>query len=142
MKFVAKEPKFLWILLFILTITYAYALEETLWTNVAYGVSFIFFAALTMSYRLDVLEDKIIHIVHVFGFAIRKRTIEADEVAKLTIIHLGQRTIILLHLKKGLRLKLQRFSPKGLETELLQFAKKHHIKVEHTNPSQENKRSN
>ncbi|KHF41078.1 hypothetical protein [Halalkalibacter okhensis] len=142
MTFQAKEPKFLWILLFILTITYAYALESTIWTNVAYGVSFLFFAALTMSYRLEVLEDRFIHVVQVFGFSIKKRIIHPYEVDKLTIIHLGQKAIILLHLKRGIRLKLQRFSPQGLEEKVLQFAKGHHIKVENVNPSQGRKRSN
>jgi hypothetical protein len=125
----AKEPKLLWILLFILTITYAYALESTLWTYIAYGFAFIFFAAITMSYQLQIREDKLVYVIEIFGFTLRKRTLLVSDLEKLTVIHLGQRTILLVNLKKGFRIKLQRFRPEGLTDEMIEFAQAHNIKV-------------
>ncbi|WP_332695696.1 hypothetical protein [Halalkalibacter lacteus] len=135
MTYQAKEPKFLWILLFILTITYAYALESTLWTYIAYGFAFIFFAAITMSYQLEVLEDKLIYDIEIFGFAVRKRTLLANEIEKLTVIHLGQTSILLVYLKKGFRIKLQRFRPEGITNQMIEFAQGNNIEVVRTGDS-------
>ncbi|WP_034750999.1 hypothetical protein [Halalkalibacter wakoensis] len=133
MTYKADEPKFLWILLFVLTITYAYALESVVWTYIAYGLSFIFFAALTLRYRLEVKEEQFIHTIQVFGFSLLKRTIHANDIEKITIIYLGKKTIILLHLKKKLRIKLQRFSPEGIDQQMIQFAEANNIEVENPN---------
>ncbi|MDT8858602.1 hypothetical protein N0O92_00070 [Alkalihalobacillus sp. MEB130] len=138
----AKEPKFLWILLFVLTITYAYALESTTLTYVAYGISFIFFAAMTMSYQVEVLEEKLIHVVQVFGFSLLKRTIPASTIDKVTVIYLRERAIILLTFKRKMRMKLQRFTPEGLESTLIEFANSNNIEVINRDPLKENKRSN
>jgi hypothetical protein len=128
----ANEPKFLWILLFILTITYAYVLESTLLTYLAYGISFIFFAAMTMSYQLDVREKELYRVITVFGFAVIKRVILANEIEKLDIIQVGERAIVLIHLKKKMRIKLQRYSPDGLTEQLVSFAHNHQIQVNRT----------
>ncbi|MFC0469588.1 hypothetical protein ACFFHM_03360 [Halalkalibacter kiskunsagensis] len=129
MTYQAKEPKFLWILLFILTITYAYALESTLWTYIAYSFAFIFFAAITMSYQLEIVEDKLIYVIEIFGFAVKKRTILAREIEKLNVIQIGQKSILLVYLKKGFRIKLQRFQPEDVTSKMIDFASGNNIKV-------------
>ncbi|GAE28360.1 hypothetical protein JCM9140_4580 [Halalkalibacter wakoensis JCM 9140] len=104
-----------------------------MWTYIAYGLSFIFFAALTLRYRLEVKEEQFIHTIQVFGFSLLKRTIHANDIEKITIIYLGKKTIILLHLKKKLRIKLQRFSPEGIDQQMIQFAEANNIEVENPN---------
>ncbi|WP_227937493.1 hypothetical protein [Alkalihalobacillus deserti] len=125
----ANEPKFLWILLFILTITYAYAFEDPLLTYTAYGLSFLFFSAVTLSYQLEVRDRELIRTVRVFGFVLKKQIIRADEIAKLEIIEVGVRKIVLLFLKKKMRIKLHRFSPEGLPEELSTFSKENNITI-------------
>ena len=125
----ANEPKFLWILLFVLTITYAYALENQVLTYVAYGLSFLFFAAMTLSYQLEVRDREIVRTILVFGFLVKKRIILADEIEIFEIIELGERSIVLLHLKKGMRMKLHRFSPAGLREAITKFGMKNNIPV-------------
>ncbi|ARK31890.1 hypothetical protein [Halalkalibacter krulwichiae] len=130
MNYKASEPKFLWILLFILTITYAYALESTALTNVAYALAFFFFAGMTLRYELEIREDELFRVVHVIGFTLKKQTIHADEIEKLEVIQVGERSIILLYLKKKMRIKLQRFSPEGLSEHLIEFSRRNNIRVE------------
>jgi hypothetical protein len=82
-----------------------------------------------MSYQLQIREDKLVYVIEIFGFTLRKRTLLVSDLEKLTVIHLGQRTILLVNLKKGFRIKLQRFRPEGLTDEMIEFAQAHNIKV-------------
>ncbi|MFC0559529.1 hypothetical protein [Halalkalibacter alkalisediminis] len=123
----ANEPKFLWVLLFILTITYAYAFENPILTYVAYGLSFLFFTAMTLSYQVEVRERDLVRTISVFGFPIKKQIIQADEMEKFEIIEVGDRQIVLLYLKKKMRIKLHRFSPDGLPESLATFATENNI---------------
>lgn len=127
----AKEPKFLWILLFIVTLTYAYALDSV-YSFFAYFILFLFFAAMTTSYLFEIEEDSFVYEVRMLGVVISKRKIESNEVEKIHIIHAGPRTIVLINVKKGMRLKLHRFAPSGYEEHVQQFARRHAISVETT----------
>lgn len=125
----ANEPKFLWVLLLILTITYAYAFEDRFLTYGHYELSFLFFAAMTISYQIEIRERELFRTVSVFGFKVRKRTIHVNEIEKMEIVGVGKRKIVLLYLQKRIRIKLHRFSPEGLPEELSIFARDHQISV-------------
>lgn len=125
----AYEPKFLWALLFILTITYAYALEATWLTFVAYGLSFVFFAAMTTSYHIEIKENELARAIKFFGFITFNKTIRAEQIEKLEVIEVGEKTIILLYVEKKMRIKLQRYSPKDFPQQLLEFAQTNNINV-------------
>lgn len=131
MTYHAKEPKFLWILLFVMTLTYTYALDSA-FEYIAYVVLFLFFAAMTTNYKLEILEDSLKYEIRILSMAISKRVVKPNEIEKVHMIHAGSRPIVLVHLKKGMRLKLHRFVPEGFDESLAQFAHKHAILIDRT----------
>lgn len=131
MTYKATEPKFLWILLFIITLTYAYSLDS-IWKYIAYLLSFFFFVAMLMTYEVKVEENQIVYSITIIGMKVMRKRIEPENIEALTMIDVG-RTIMLIELKKGFRIKLQRFSH-DLKKELETFAENHKIHIE--KPSQ------
>lgn len=125
----AKEGKLLWLLLFVVTLTYAYAWESH-YSYLAYVLLFFFVAAMTTNYRLHLSDDVLRYEIRLLGLTVKQRIIQAGQIEKLHFIHLGERTIVLIYVKKGLRLRLHRFQPSDFSEHLRTFAAEHQLPVE------------
>ncbi len=102
----------------------------------AYVLLFLFFAAMMTNYRFEIMEDALVYEVRILSLVISKRVIKSTEVEKVHSIHVGPRTIVLIHPKKGMRIKLHRFVPAGIDKEVEQFARQHALPIKRTGEKQ------
>jgi hypothetical protein len=127
----AEESKFLWFLLAIMMMTYAYALESV-WMYGAYLLLSVCLVLALVDYRLIIEEGIITFEVRFLGMTLRRRRLQANDIDDMHIIKVAKRVIVLVNVKSGFRLKLHRFRPTTFYEDLQAFAIEHHIKVKVT----------
>ncbi|MDQ0206572.1 hypothetical protein [Alkalicoccobacillus murimartini] len=127
----AKEPKLLWILLFLTTLLYALFLEGQ-YLVVFVLVSVVLVIIMFSHYTFTIDETTLTMRYHVAGIQIFKRSIQAESIKKILFITSSRQTIALVQLHKGLRLKLHRFQPSDYIQELQEFAEEHDVATEET----------
>ncbi|WP_088103950.1 hypothetical protein [Halalkalibacter urbisdiaboli] len=131
MTYKAQEPKFLWLVLAIITLTYANVLELP-WGYVAFLFLAICLVATMIEYHLKIEEDRISFDIRFLRILLKTRVIHADEMKDIHVITLGSKNIVLVNVKKGVRLKLHRFQPKTFANEMTEFAERHNILIHST----------
>ncbi|NEU30052.1 hypothetical protein GN156_04570 [bacterium LRH843] len=129
MIYYAKEPKFLWILLCIVSFIYAYALESS-YSSIFYVLLFFSFTAMALNYRLEIKENTMFYEMRFLRVVLNKRTIHATEIKKIQFVYASTRTIVLIHVKNRMRLKIHRFVPNEYDENIKRFANNHSIPIE------------
>ncbi|KMK77685.1 hypothetical protein [Alkalihalobacillus pseudalcaliphilus] len=127
--YTAREPKLLWILLFVITLSYAYLLESSL-SYVAYGLLFVFAAAMMIHYELFFSENEIRLEVKILSFKLFEKKATAQEIELIQFVDLIRRHVIFIKKKDGKRIRLHRFVPEHFSGRVRMFAKQHEIKKE------------
>lgn len=125
----AKEPMFLWLLLILLAMVYGSMLDQS-YQWFAYGVVIVLLLVMTTSYQFIPEQQQLTYRIVILGKTIVNRVLRAEDIKKIIVIAIGSRTIILIYPKSGMRIKLHRFVPDGLESEVRVFATAHQIPVE------------
>lgn len=127
----AKEPKFLWLLLLLISLAYTFYFDN-IYRLVTIALSAVFAVLMFSYYELAIDEKRISFSWYVAGIKVIHREISAASVKKIMFIESSRQTIALVELHKGLRLKLHRFKPVTYIEELRQFAQTHQIDTEET----------
>ncbi|MEN0644566.1 hypothetical protein MKY91_15545 [Alkalicoccobacillus gibsonii] len=123
MLYKAKEPKFLWIVLLLLSLTYAFYQDTTL------RIVFLILAVLIVmvlfsSYTLKIEEEWLIFSCYVLGIKLFQRKVQAESIKQILLIKNERQTIVLVQITNSIRLKLQRFKPITYIEEIQQFAER------------------
>lgn len=127
----AREPKFLWILLFVMSLFYA-IYQENPFTILFIVLAIVFLIIMFSHYTLIIDENTLIFKYHLGGITLIQRKVTADSIIKITFITSSRQTIALVQLQKGFRLKLHRFQPVDFIQDLKEFAEEHEVQTEET----------
>lgn len=123
MLYKAKEPTFLWIVLLLLSLTYAFYQDTTL--RVMFLIlAVLFVMVLFSSYTLKIEEEWLIFSCYVLGIKLFQRKVQADSIKQILLIKNERQTIVLVQITNSIRLKLQRFKPVTYIEEIQQFAER------------------
>ncbi|MFA9456711.1 hypothetical protein ACERJO_08030 [Halalkalibacter sp. AB-rgal2] len=125
----AKESPFIWIAWIVLALMYGSVLENG-FQYIAYASIILFLAFLTISYEFEVKEDRLLYRTLIIRKVIGTRELQVTDIKKISFIKFAKRTLIVIHPKKGFRIKLKRFEPAGLSEEMLEFSNEHNIDKE------------
>ncbi|MEY8751996.1 hypothetical protein ACTHQ4_00940 [Alkalicoccobacillus gibsonii] len=123
MLYKAKEPKFLWIVLLLLSLTYAFYQDTTL-RIVFLILAVLFVMVLFSSYTLKIEEEWLIFSCYVLGIKLFQRKVQAESIKQILLIKNERQTIVLVQITNSIRLKLQRFKPVTYIEEIQQFAER------------------
>lgn len=123
MLYKAKEPKFLWIVLLLLSLTYAFYQDTTL-RIVFLILAVLFVMVLFSSYTLKIEEKWLIFSCYVLGIKLFQRKVQAESIKQILLIKNERQTIVLVQITNSIRLKLQRFKPVTYIEEIQQFAER------------------
>jgi predicted membrane protein len=123
MLYKAKEPKFLWIVLLLLSLTYAFYQDTTL-RIVFLILAVLFVMVLFSSYTLKIEEEWLIFSCYVLGIKLFQRKVQAESIKQILLIKNERQTIVLVQITNSIRLKLQRFKPITYIEEIQQFAER------------------
>ncbi|GAE30333.1 hypothetical protein [Halalkalibacter hemicellulosilyticus] len=125
----AKESPFIWIAWIVLALMYGSVLDNG-FQYIAYASIILFLAFLTISYEFEVKEGRLLYRTLILRKVIGTREFQVTDIKKISFIKFAKRTLIVIHPKKGLRIKLKRFEPAGLSEEMLEFSNEHDIDKE------------
>ncbi|TSB48190.1 hypothetical protein [Alkalicoccobacillus porphyridii] len=127
----AKESKFLWLLLLITSLVYAFFLDGV-YQLLAVVVAAIFAVIMFSHYTLSINENSITFSWYLAGLRALNREIPASSMKRITFITSIRQTLALVELHKGFRVKLHRFRPDGYIEELKSFTDLHQVDKEET----------
>lgn len=125
----AKEPMFLWLLLILLAMIYGSILDN-LYQWIAYGAVIVFLLVITTSYQFIPGQDQLTYRIVILGKTIVNRVLRAEDINKILVINVGNRTVVMIYPRSGMKIKLHRFVPDGLESEIRVFAAAYQIPIE------------
>ncbi|WP_100405285.1 hypothetical protein [Bacillus solitudinis] len=131
MSYRAQEPKFLWLMMAIVALTYGNILES-IYMVASYVLVFICVIAMMVVYQLHLEEDTLTFKILIFGKCLHKRMVKARDIEKIHIISIGKKTMALVQMKQGFRLKLHRFKPATYLEEVRRFANRYSIHTQIT----------
>lgn len=123
MLYKAKEPKFLWILLLLLSLVYAFYQDNTL-RALFFILAALFLMMLFSTYTLKIEEESLTLTCYVVGMKLFQRTVKASSIKQILLIKNERQTIGLVQISNSIRLKLHRFKPDAYIEELEQFAER------------------
>ncbi|WP_017726421.1 hypothetical protein [Halalkalibacterium ligniniphilum] len=139
----AKEGKTIWVILISLAIANLVLIDSD-FQFLPYVLLAVFFVALFMKYRLTVSARTVTFEIHIFGVNVLKRVIEATKIKSAYFMKMGRGHTVLFLMKRGIRLKLTRFSPDSFHEDLYRFAQRHEIPIHSVGfyepPNEENER--
>ncbi|MEK4566072.1 hypothetical protein MKX54_15500 [Alkalihalobacillus sp. FSL R5-0424] len=128
----AKEPKFLWIVLLLLSLTYAFY-QDTALQIVFLSLAVVFILVLFSSYTLKIEEEWLIFSCYVLGLKLFQRKVQAASIKQILLIKNERQTIVLVQITSSIRLKLHRFKPVTYIEDIQDFAEKNSIPVKEQN---------
>ncbi|WYP25667.1 hypothetical protein NSQ54_15265 [Alkalihalobacillus sp. FSL W8-0930] len=132
MLYKAKEPKFLWIVLLLLSLTYAFY-QDTALRIVFLILAVVFVLVLFSSYTLKIEEEWLIFSCYVLGLKLFQRKVQAASIKQILLIKNERQTIVLVQITNSIRLKLHRFKPVTYIEDIQDFAEKNSIPVKEQN---------
>ncbi|MBM0066267.1 hypothetical protein [Alkalicoccobacillus gibsonii] len=124
MLYKAKEPKFLWIVLLLLSLLYAMYQDDRL-RILFFILAAVFVLALFISYTLQIEEDWLVLSCYLFGVKLFQRKVHVESIKQILLIQNERQTIVLVQTSNSIRLKLQRFKPVTYINEIQQYAERH-----------------
>ncbi|KGA95747.1 hypothetical protein AJ85_20635 [Alkalihalobacillus alcalophilus ATCC 27647 = CGMCC 1.3604] len=127
--YMAREPKFLWILLFIVTLPYANLLESN-FRYIAFALLFVYAAAMMIQYELFFEEEEIRMEFKLLKYRLFEKRAHAKEIDLIQFIDLGRRNVIFVKKKDGKQMRLHRFKPENFVGRTRMFAEAHELKKE------------
>ncbi|MFK3938385.1 hypothetical protein ACI2JA_12875 [Alkalihalobacillus sp. NPDC078783] len=128
MLYKAKEPMFLWIVLLLLSLTYAFY-QDTALRIVFLILAVLFVMVLCSSYTLKIEEEWLIFSCYVLGVKLFQRKVQAGFIKQILLIKNERQTIVLVQITNSIRLKLHRFKPVSYIEEIQQFAERNNLQI-------------
>ncbi|KYG33514.1 hypothetical protein [Alkalihalobacillus trypoxylicola] len=127
--YITREPKFLWILLFIVTLPYAY-ISESNFRYIAFVLLFVYVFAMMIEYHLVVEERTISVKIKFLRFKLLEKAANVDEIGSIQFVDIGTRHVIFIKKKQGGQIRIHRFKPEHFSGRIRQFAQLHELKIE------------